>query len=542
MAFAIVQADDTLYMLSDTGGIQALTLPVGISLATDRPPRFAIMNRHVLVANTPSKTLAIDGDGLVSPMMLQAPVTAPTLAAGSGTGITGAIKARVAFARLAGDQSIIAMSPFGPESNTVTLTDDDIAVTALPVSVEPSCNARVIVRNVAGGEVFFEAIVVADNTGTTATLSLTDDELPTLPTDVDVDQPPGGSGSDTMVLIAEWKGFLWGRGSLDAEIDELVFSLDGEFWKWRLSDALLADPKGGDAFGITAFIKRRDEFGVGRRGRLLKVIGDDPDNFEMKEVLAGIGPAGHEGCQVIRDVGYFLSMEDGAWAWGPGGVQCISDNDSHPWFTTDDFFNRALFPNAVSRINPKGPKWELCLAAAGSTVLDRWVSYDIGRKKWLGPHTSSAFTSIGAAGTVYDEDVIRFCMFGNQDGYLRRTVDTLQNDDGSAIDFDVTGKFHGDGVIAKRNWLQPSVTVKPQASGTLSLIPSVGEVPADGASATEQAAISIALTRGQHNRLRYGGAGRFYRPRWRCNTLNVRAKLLGYELPYIDIGERGSSS
>jgi len=538
MAFAVAQGGSTLYMLSDSGELQELILPTGVTLATDRTPRFAVMNRHVIMVNTPSKTLAIDGDGLVTPMMLQTPITAPTLAAGSGTGITGDIKARVAFARLGGDLAILSMSPFGPESNVVTLTDDNIAVTAIPVSDEPEVNARVIVRNLDDGEVFFEALIIPENTSTTATLSLTDAELPEIPTDIDTDLPPGADGTDYMVLVAEWKGFLWTRGSRAAEIDDLLFCLDGEFWKWRLADALLADPRGGDEFGITAFIKRRDEFGVGRRGRLLKVVGDDPDNFEMKEVLPEIGPAGQEACQVIRDIGYFLTMEDGAWAWGPGGIACISDGDSHPWFTTDTYFNRARFPFAKSRVNPQGPKWEICLAAAGSEVEDRWVSYDVSKKKWLGPHLSSAFTSIGSAGTIFDGDNIKFCMFGTDDGYLQRTIPTLKADDGDAIDFDLVGKFHGDGVTAKRNWLRPSVKVLPQASGTLSLIPVVGETPVEGVAPTEQATISIALTRGQHVNLRYGGPGRFYRPRWRCNTLNVRAKLLGYELPHVDIGVR----
>jgi hypothetical protein len=542
MAFALVQAGTTLYMIDDVGGIEALTLPAGVELSSERTPRFAIMNRQVIMVNSPNKSLIIDGLGTVRPLQTFAPLTGPTLAAGAGTGITGSVKARVAFATLAGDGSILTMSPFGPESNVVTVSNQDIAVSLLAVSTDPNVNARVIVRNVVGGEDFFEALIVMDNISTTATLSLTDAQLPILPTDLDVDLPPGSDGTDQMVLITEWKGVLWGRGSRDVEIDDLLLSFDGEFWKWRLEDALLADPRGGDEFGITAILKRRDEMGIGRRGRLLKVIGDDLDNFEVKEVLAGVGPAGHEGCQVIRDVGYFLSMEDGAWSWGPTGVQCISDNDVHPWFTTDEFFNRARFPFAKSRINPKGPKWEICLAAAGSTIEDRWISYDIVQKKWLGPHRSSAFTSIGAAGTVYDDDVLRFCMFGNNDGFLRRTEDALKLDDAAAIDFDVIGKFHGDGVSAKRNWLQPTVTVRPQASGTMSLIPVVGEVPAVGVSPTEQAAILIALTRGQHIRLRYGGTGRFYRPRWRCTESNVRAQLLGYELPYIDIGDRGASS
>jgi hypothetical protein len=538
MAFSIVQAGTTLYMVGDDGSLEELTLPAGVELSADRQPRFAIMNRRAILVNSPTRSLTIDGLGQVAVLVPIEPTTAPTIAVGSGTGITGDIKVRVAFAVLDGGGNILKMSAFSPESNEITLADDNITGTALPVSTDEEVNGRVIVRNVDGGEVYFEALIVADNTSTTFTLSLTDAELPTLPTDVDTSAPPGTDGTDQAVLVTEWKGSLWMRGSKDDEIDDLLFSRDGEFWKFVLEDALLADPRGGDEFGITALMKRRDEMGVGRRTRLLKVIGDDPDTWEMKEVIAGIGPCSHEGCQVIRDKAFFLTMEDGVWVWEAGGAYCITDKDSHPWFRTDDYFNRARFPFAKSRVNPKGPKFELCLAAAGSDVENRWVSYDLDRKKWLGPHRSAAFTSIGAAGTIYDEDVLRFCMFGTDDGFLRRTVDSLKNDDGSAIDFDVIGKFHGDSTIAERNWLQPSVTVIPQASGTMSLIPVVGEAPADGSSPTEQAAISVDLTRATTPRLRYGGKGRYYRPRWRCNTLNVRARLIGYELPHIDLGLR----
>lgn len=542
MPFIIAQAGTDLYMVSATGAIELLSLPVGVTLDADTTPRFAIMNEAVLMVNSPSKNLWINGDGTVRLMSIEGPTTAPTVAPGSGTGITGTIKVMYAFAILDANDIPILLSPFSPESAEVTLSDDDIDVSALEVSPNADVNGRVIVRNLSNGEVFYEALVITNNVATTATLDVPDAALPILPTETNAVNPPGTDGTDALELITEHKGHLWAKaraGSAAAGIDELLFSVYGEFSRWQIEDAFLAPPKGGDEFGITAFIGRRDELGVGRRKRLLKLIGDDLENFEIKEVVNGFGPCSQEANQIIRDVAYFLTMEDGCFSWGPDGVDSITEDDVHPWFTTDDYFNRARFPFAKSRVNPIGPCWELCLALAGSDVENAWVSYNITKKKWLGPHLSSAFVEISSAGEVYDEDQLVFCLLGGEDGFLRRQIRTLKNDDVVAIDYDIIGKFHGDSPSSKRQWLKPKVSVVPQPDGgTLQMIPVVGEIPAEGESPTEQAAIAIDLLIGDHPLLRYLGHGRYARMRFRSNTVDVRARLVGYELPYFDTGIR----
>src|SRR5262245_9538228 len=485
MAIPTVQARPSLYMLGDDRSIEQLTLPTGVELATDKQPRFAIMNQRVIMVHSPTHSLIIDGLGAVRKLITSAPLTAATVAAGAGTGITGSVNVMVAFATLNGDGSIRTMIPFGPVSNSVTLANQNISVTALPVSTDAEVNARVIIRNVAGGSVYFEALIVPDNSSTTATLSLTDAALPTLPTDTDTFVPPGSDNVSRARLVCEWKGALWLVSDQLDEIDDLVFSRDGEFWKFRLEDALLAPPRGGDAFGATAFLKRRDELGVGRRGRLPKVIGSDPETFEVKEVVEASGPCSQEACQVIRDRAFYLTMEDGVWVWDASGAKCITEGDVHPWFTTDNYFNRSRFPYAKSRINPHGPTFDLCLATVGSDREDTWVSYHINEGKWLGPHETDAFAEIGCAGQVADEDVLKFSLFGDTEGYLWRAERTLMDDDGEAIVLEIIGKHHGNAVVAKRNWLQPSVTIKAQDSGTIELFASIGEVPANDAPPVE---------------------------------------------------------
>jgi hypothetical protein len=542
VSFIIAQAGTKLYMLNTSGDIELLTLPTGVTLVDDRTPRFAVLAGAVALVNTPTRSLWIDGEGNVELLTIDPPTTAPTVAAGGAGSISGTIRVKYAFAIIDGDSNIIAQSPWSDPSDPVVVTNDEIDVSDLELSTNEAVNARVIARTLDNGDVYFEAFLLEDNTSTTATLDVADAGLPITPIDDEIESPP-----DNLEIIVEWNSRFWAKaqaGQEEADIDDILFTEESEFWNWRTSQALLAKPRGGDDFGITAFIARRDELGVGKRTKLLKVIGDDEDTFEVRDVTVGnpgamgVGPCSHESCKVIDDIGYFLTMERGVWAWGPGGIECVSENDAQPWFTTDRFFNRSRFPFAKSRINPVGPCYELCLAAAGSDVEDRWVSYHIKKKKWLGPHLTERFLQIASAGEVADPQELIFPLLGAEDGHLYTMRPELTNDDGEAIDFDVTFRYLGDGVTSKRNWLQPSVTVRAQPSGTMQLRPVVGEIPADGAVATEQAAIDVDLTRPTTPRLRYLGPGRHFRPRFQCNELDVRAKLSGFEIEAIDIGKR----
>ena len=235
---------------------------------------------------------------------------------------------------------------------------------------------------------------------------------------------------------------------------------------------------------------------------------------------------------VIRDVGYFLG-EDGVYIAGPNGVENISRDTVHSWFATDTYFNRSRFPYAFAHWNPKYDTYELHLAGVGDSTETRWVSYDIKRQKWLGPHKTGALTPTSAA-LMIDSNDLQTPVMGGSDGIIY-TMNRAAYTDGTAtaIDFDVYSKFHSaDTPDILKQWLQPSIITKVQASGTLTVTPYVG-----GLDAGAGAAISHDLTKGRE-KLRRLGPGRFARFRLRQATNAVGVAVYGYELESFELGRR----
>jgi len=235
---------------------------------------------------------------------------------------------------------------------------------------------------------------------------------------------------------------------------------------------------------------------------------------------------------VTRDVARWLGA-DGVYEWDAAGVRCISDDDVKPWFSTDDYFNRAYFPDAFSRYNPIRHAYELFLVPAGGSTFSRWVSYDIARKKWLGPHKTAALTPT-SAGVIFNSSEIHVPVVGGNDGYVYATTPGVFRDGlATAIDFDAVGAFHTGGAPdIEHFWGLISILTKIQGAGTLELIVTTG-----GLDAIASATINHDMTTGRQ-KLRRGGVGRLMQMRLRNNELDGRVEVYGYELPFHELGRR----
>jgi hypothetical protein len=225
--------------------------------------------------------------------------------------------------------------------------------------------------------------------------------------------------------------------------------------------------------------------------------------------------------------------EDGVYEWDSEGTRSITDPQVHPWFTTDTYFNRGQFPNAFARYDPFKHSYDLFLAPAGSTDFSRWVSYDIARKNWLGPHKTDGFTPTGA-GLIYDANEVLVPVIGGSDNYVYQvTPGTFRDGTATAIDFDITGKFHsGDAPDVEHYWGQLSMLTKVQSGGTLTITPKVGRL--DAAAGT---ALSHDLTLGRE-RLSRVGTGPLCQLRFQNAEVNQALEIFGYELPFHELGRR----
>lgn len=534
MAFVVGQAGTSLYKIDpSTGAATALSLPAGVVLATDRKPRFAVLNQFVVMVNTPSRNLAIDPEGVVRVLVPKAPVSPPKTAQGSGTGLTGAYLYRVSFIVNDTIGNLLMESPLSPPSISLTVSNKDILGTLLPISTD-TVSARRIYRTTANGSAYYHLFDVDGNTNPAFHDTLADASLsllPTLPTTLT--PPPGTLESSRLRNIVAWKNRLWACGDDPTNVDTCFFTEDGIVYQWP--NSLTAYPTGYDSEGIVAFAPRRDQLGLLKRSGVWQITGTSTANFSVIQIDTQIGRGGCvavDSVCIVNDTAYWLG-KDGIYQWDSNGVRCISDEKVGPWFKSDTYFNRARFPFCFSKYNPVTTCIEFHLAAAGSSVEDRWVSYNVTTGAWFGPHKTALFTpNCGLLGET--SDGLPVVLVGGTDGLVYTENNVLARDGAATvIDMDVfTPFFSGDAPDIEHTWLELSVLSRIEAAGTLTFTPYVGGLgAAAGTDFTHDQTLGRQL-------LGRPGDGALLRFRIRKNTVSQHAVVYGFEVPYFETGRR----
>jgi len=531
MSWQLVQAGTKLYAMATDGSSTEITLPSGVTLDVTRKLRAAVLGRSVFIVHAPTINLVVDATGTTRSMVPRAPTAPPVLAAGAGTGLTGTFKVRYGHGVKDDFGRVLAESPMSPVA-TITLTNQSLAASSLQVSSDASVNCRFLYRTTTNGEVFFRWADLDDNVITAFDNNLGDAGLSLLPTlSGSLGTPAGSSGGIRLRLITSWKNRLWVVSDSPSDVDNLHYCEADQPWAWPASSVIPITPVGSTAEGVTALMPRRDDLMVFRRNSVHKIVGDTDASFQRVTVTEGAGLIAPDSVQVIRDVGFGLG-EDGVYQYDDEGFRSISEDEVGEWFDSDTYFNRSQFPYAEGKWNPELNTYELHLAAAGTTVLNRWISYDLTRKKWLGPHVTGAFVPT-CAETVLNAAGSPVPLMGGNDGYVY-TMNNAARTDGAAtaIDFDVTTIHTANTPDIEKQFLQMDVLSKVEAAGTLSVTPTVG-----GLDASAQAAMAYNLTLGRE-RGAYIGPGRILQLRWRHNTNAQDVTLHGAELPFFELGRK----
>ena len=533
MALLIAQGATTLYKVDTlTGTATALTLPSGVTLSSTRRPRFAVLNQFVVVVNSPTRNIAIDPEGVVRVLVPRAPTSPPAVGA-SGTGLTGSYEIRQSFIVKDTIGNLIMESALSPSSLPFTASNQGLSITNIAIS-EDSITARRLYRNTAGGDDFFFLQDVEGNTTTAVVNALSDAGLSLLPVmAASLVSPPGTLQSSRLRNIVSWKNRLWAVSDDPEEVDTVVYTDDGKVYAWP--NQLSAYPKGQDAEGIVAFAPRRDQLGLLKRNGVWQITGDSNSNFKVVQLNVEQGRGGcvaAESILIINDRAYWLG-KDGVYEWGPQGVVCISDETVGPWFKGDATFTRSRFANAFARYNPRTTSYELHLAALGSSVEDRWVSFNTKNRKWYGPHKTGLFTP-SASATAEDGNGLPITVIGGADGiiYLGNSAN-YRDGSATAIDFDCYGPFHFENAPDIEHCFgELSMLSKVESGGTLTITPTVGRL--NTAAGT---AISHDLTKGRE-RLRRLGTGAGARLRFQQAKVNQGVSIYGYEVPTHELGRR----
>lgn len=531
MAYYILNAGGSLYKVTTAGVATALTLPANVTIDSTKPARMAVIGRFVVIANAPSRGLFVDTDFNVRPMGLIPPASAPVLSTGASGGLTGTFRGAYTYKVKDSDGNLLAESPMSPVSAQLA-----IAAKLLTMGYDISPDSAVThiglyrTINNGGSDALFPWIDVESNLLTSFSDDLSDTLLADITAPTELGAPPGTVAGTALTILVEWKGRLWGVGNLD--VDDLRFSGAGLLYAWPDDYLLEISPVGADQYGITGIIPRRDELGICKRNIIWKIVGEDPDSFEPVKVVEGKGVFATDSIRVIRDIGYFLA-EDGVYTWGPTGVSCVSDDKVRPWFTTDSYFNRALFSSAFAKYNARYHSYELHLAAAGSSSIDRWVSYDITSGEWFGPHKTDEFTPTGA-GEIVDANGIAIPVILSSGGFVYQQNQSTFADGASAIAMSAITKAHsGDTPDITKLFKELAVINKAEStSGSLQIGVGLGK--------TDQATSKSLTADLMDPRQRFPtlGPGRNVRLEFAESTLNQGCEIYGYEIPFHELGRR----
>jgi len=529
MSFYLLHAGTSLQKASVAGALTNITLPAGVTLVDTRPARFAILSSSIVVVNATSVNIAINPSDLSTRVLC---ITGPTAAATAVASGAGVLKGTYRFAytyAITSGTTVLTESPMAPTTGPLTVSNNQVALSGVTVSATSGVNCRIIYQTTNGGTTWFEVTRINDNTTTTATLNTSDYDLALLEAGNSKGNPPGTDTTDRFRLITTWKDRLFASPADDP--DDVWVSGNREIYSWPASYKFTVKPEGEDEYGVTAFMARRDELVIAKRRKLWKLIGNDPSDFEQILIADGIGCVSQDSVVVIRDICYFLG-EDGFYEYGTGGVKKLSREKVQPWFTTDDYFNRAYFTSAFAKYNQLYDKIELHLPAAGSSSIDRWVEYDIKQGEWFGPHKTGAFTPT-CAGAMDDTNGFSTPVIGSSSGFLWRQNQSTATDGTTAIDMDVITKFHsGNAPDIEHYWGELAVLTKEESAGTLTVTPYVGDLDASAGTA-----FSVDLTSDRH-RLGRLGYGRLAKLRFQNAENEKSVTIYGYEIPFHEVGRR----
>jgi hypothetical protein len=526
VAFYLVQGGTSLYKMTPGGTATTLILPSTVSLASGKRLRGAVLSNLVVLVNSPSENITVDAYDTVRPLSLRPPGAKVTVSTAAGGSLSGSFKVKETFILKDPNGNVIAESDFGPASDTVSPTTQYITVVPSICNQDVRGSAiRKLYRTTTGpGSTYFPWFEADGNAALTFRDDLSDAGLQLIAAPEDLGTPP------KFEIVVAWKNRLWGKSA--SAPDTLFQSGNGKPYAFPSGRTIPVPPINDDTKGITGFLPRKDELGVGKAGSLHKIAGTNENNFTRTTVADKVGIWATDSCQVISDVGYFLGNPFGIYKWDANGVKDISTEKVAAWFTTDTYFNRSMFDQAVGWYDSNLHAYCVLLAAVGSSNLDRWIMYDIAAGTWWGPHKTDAFTPTGGV-TLRDANNILMPVLFASDGKLYKPTTTKTDGTVTPIDFEcITNYLSGGTPGVFKTFLDPEIVTKIQSDGDLSVYPTVGKT-----NAVEGTVMTHDMTLG-NERLPRLGDGELLKLRLRENTAAQAVVLYGMEIPFFENGRR----
>jgi hypothetical protein len=416
--FSIVQSGDEFYCVS-ADGTQVegpLVMPAGVTVDGTIRAQYSILNQKVIITRAVTPSVWMDPETfIVRKLSVTAPTAAPTLAAGSGTGLTGSVYGAYSYV-VHINGVVVQESPLSPLSAEVVLANDDIDWSALVPSTDAAVTGYRLYRTVQGGDpsTLFLAVTITNPAAT----GYTGDNVPDASLEL-LPAPLVGNPPETLGVCVAWGTRLWAVGIEQDEIHVLRYTETDDPFSWPVANTINVPVAGEDQWGVTGFLPRRDMLIVCKRARMSKVIGDSNANFEILMFAEGPGSVSPDSCIVIDDVGYCHGLQ-GVYEINSQGVKDIADGKVSTWFKTGSLTisrDAELLPLSMGSYNPATNAYELQLIPPGGTNPTIWLAFNRTFQEWTGPHETAAAT-LTARGTIRDTAGQVQPIVGDDAGYL----------------------------------------------------------------------------------------------------------------------------
>lgn len=373
-----------------------------------------------LFALNGTERVRIDGEDVYN-WGIDAPTVAPTLGAGSGSGLTGDYNAKYSYCRKEGT-TVVCESNLSPAAASAqALTDDPLSVTWTASADAQVTHVR-IYRTLADGLIYYHDKDVAIGT-TTTTTTTSDAGLGTIEHD-DHDRPPAG----TVIIGPNYDGACF-----IIKDNRVYFALSKRPEYWPSDYYVEAGPID---YPLVAACFFNGQLHVASKHEIYLVAGSGPETYFPYGQNALTGARGRFGMLPIKGLGILHVGKDGIYLFNTGADNKLTGAQYDKVFRGED---SGAMPGvgdlSTAWLIQHGNTFYFGYAAADNTYPQHVIAYDLSDSK-----TTYIDWGIEIPAVCVDRENERL-LGVDTDGYIWHLEDSTKTADGTAaIAWDIQSK------------------------------------------------------------------------------------------------------
>ena len=307
-----------LYYAVAGGTPSNLTLPSGTSLSAGQQFSFAVYGQWCFINNGVDTPIKVDQSLVVTQWGIDAPLTAPTLLVAGTSTMVGTYYYTITFGNAVQEsgQGFNTTTQQTVYSLPITVTNQGVGLTSIPVSTDPQVTKRNIYRLGGANGTWNLVGTINDNTTTTYTDTLADGDVKQVL--VVFRQPP-----PLARYITVHQGCIFCYG-IDSTPGTVYYSNFDEPWGFNLTVQSLPVGNGSLNDGPVGMASTGSVLSIINRDSLYSLFGNNQTNF-MVEFIERTGGTSERAIVSAYGSTWYLSQQ-GFYVWnGNASAQCLSD-------------------------------------------------------------------------------------------------------------------------------------------------------------------------------------------------------------------------